>query len=147
VAEANLVHYIYASSLSEGYDSSELDLILKKARHNNEELDVTGMLLFDQGSFFQVLEGEEPVVASLYEKISLDERHSNLVKIIVEPIEERSFWNWSMGVAHLTRRELAAIPGMNDFFADGHSLAQLDFGRAKSLLAAFRDGRYRGALN
>ncbi|MGH1488821.1 MAG: BLUF domain-containing protein [Acidimicrobiales bacterium] len=147
MAEENLVHCIYTSSLTAGYDSSELDLILKKARHNNEALDVSGMLLFDEGSFFQILEGEEPNVMTLFEKISLDERHEHMVKIIFEPIEERSFYNWSMGVAHMTRQELAAVPGLNDFFADGNSLAQLDAGRAKSLLAAFRDGRYRSAIN
>lgn len=147
MAEENLVHCIYTSSLSDGYDSSELDLILKKARHNNEELDISGMLLFDEGSFFQILEGEEPAVKALYEKISMDERHDHLVKIIFEEIEERNFYNWSMGVSHMTRQELSSIPGLNDFFAGGNSLAQLDPGRAKKLLAAFRDGRYRSTIN
>lgn len=147
MADQNLVHCIYTSSLAPGLDDQELRNILKKARENNAELGVSGMLLFDSGAFFQVLEGPKGVVGPLYAKIAGDPRHQHVVKLIEEPIEERDFSDWTMGIANLRRQELAAIPGLNDFFAGGGSFAQLDEGRAKNLLAAFREGRWRSSIS
>jgi hypothetical protein len=70
---------------------SELDEILLKSRVNNASLGITGILLFNLGSFFQVLEGEKVTVETLYEKISKDKRHNKTTKIIMEPIKKCSF--------------------------------------------------------
>jgi hypothetical protein len=103
---------------------------------------VTGMLLYTDGNFFQVLEGDEPVVARLFEMIGRDTRHDRVVKIIQEPIAERAFGNWSMGFTSMTPAELKKIPGASDIFSRGTSFCDLDNGRAKKLLSAFLDGRW-----
>jgi hypothetical protein len=41
------------------------------------------------------------------------------VKLIQEPIEQRSFAEWTMGLGQPDRDELGAIPGLNDFFRQG----------------------------
>ena len=66
-----------------------------------------------------------------------------MVKLIEEPLEKRSFADWSMGYSEVTRSELASIPGLNDFFFERSSFEGLEAGRAKALLAAFRDGKWR----
>ncbi len=104
------------------------------------------MLLFDGGSFFQILEGEPEVVARLYIRLAADKRHSAIKKVIAEPIEARSFANWTMGYAKASREDLRRIPGLNDFFVGGTCYADLDKGRAKILLAAFREGGWRSQL-
>lgn len=101
------------------------------------------MLLYHQDSFFQVLEGPPAVVEGLYERICADERHTKIVKLIQEPIESRSFSEWTMGLGQPDRDELGAIPGLNDFFRQGSCLWELEPGRARTLLNAFRDGRWR----
>ena len=91
----------------------------------------------------QVLEGKEETVSNLFKNISNDKRHSNIVKIIAESIPERHFNDWSMGYATISRSELEKIEGMNDFFKGSTCLADIDKGRAKKILAAYANGRWR----
>jgi hypothetical protein len=48
-----------------------------------------------------------------------------------------------MGYASLTKSELGSIEGMNDFFQGSSCLTDLDKGRAKKILIAFSEGRWR----
>ena len=81
--------------------------------------------------------------ARLYAKILLDSRHTQVVKVVSEPIPKRMFDEWTMGFLAPTREELAAIPGLNDFFGAAGSFHAIDSGRAKRLLLAFAEGRWR----
>jgi len=139
----NLFHLIYASEATDKFKREEGIELLKQSRQKNAELQITGMLLYDQGSFFQVLEGEKETVLELYNKISQDERHKNVVQIIFEAIPHRNFGNWSMGYAEITAEDLKTIAGTNDFFSDQLCLHDIDAGRASKLLQAFVNGRWR----
>jgi Sensors of blue-light using FAD len=138
-----LSHLIYASSASPGFDAADLTAILNSARVKNARLDVTGMLLYTSGSFFQVLEGEDSVLNELIGTIAADPRHNNVTKIIEEPISERDFADWTMGFSEIKISDLKLIDGLSDFFQRGESFTSLPAGRAKKLLAAFADGRWR----
>jgi predicted nucleotidyltransferase len=144
--ESDLVHCIYASVETEKLDSSQIFSILEKARIKNSRIHVTGMLLYDNGAFFQILEGEREVVEKLLLEISQDKRHDHIVKIIIELIAERSFSEWTMGFSGATRTDLQKISGLNDFFTQNRSFIELDEGRAKKLLGAFKDGQWRASL-
>lgn len=142
-----LVHCIYCSASNEGeFGSEDLKALLEKCRVNNARRDVTGMLLYQQRSFFQILEGERGTVEALFEKIAADPRHTRVTRVILETIAERAFAGWSMGYPRVGAKELAQIPGLNDFFGRASSYLELGPGRAKTLLAAFRDGRWRASL-
>lgn len=141
-----LMHCIYASAATRDLGAPELVKLLQQAREDNERLGVTGMLLYAEGSFFQILEGEEKVIQALYVKIGSDRRHTQMTKIISEPIAERSFDAWTMGFYKVSRQELAGIAGVNDFFGSAGSFADIDEGRAKKLLGAFREGHWRKKL-
>lgn len=139
----DMVQCIYCSkSVDTQLSADELESILDQSRVNNERIDVTGMLLYESGAFFQVLEGDRNVVEELYQRLEGDERHQNVIKLIVEPIEERNFGTWSMGYPKVSRAELAQIDGLNDFFSQGKSFVELEEGRAKTLLEAFKGGRW-----
>ena len=140
----DLVHCIYCSASAKGsYTEKELEDILTVSRKNNLRSDVTGILLYFNGSIFQVLEGERPVVERVFDKISQDIRHAKVTKLIFESIEQRDFAHWTMGYPKVTAAELAGIPGLNDFYLYGKSYLELGEGRAKKLLAAFREGQWR----
>jgi uncharacterized Fe-S cluster-containing MiaB family protein len=141
--ETDLVHCIYTSAGTRNFKNDEIITILRKARINNAKLNVTGILLYDSGSFFQIIEGKQNTIAELYEKISQDERHAHVTKVIIEPIEERSFSEWTMGYPQITREELMKINGLNDFFSSGKCYKDLDKSRATKLLEAFKKGRWR----
>lgn len=138
---------VYASAATRHFEPKELAQILTKAGRHNLRAGITGMLLYTEGSFFQVLEGNAQVVHKLYDKILVDPRHSRAIKLIEDRIEKRTFPQWSMGFARVSRDELARIPGLNDFFDRGSSFDKLGEGRAKALLAAFREGRWRRRLH
>jgi hypothetical protein len=141
-----LKHLIYTSSARAAFDVLELKAILERARSKNAAASVTGMLLYSEGNFFQVLEGDDATLNELFVAISADPRHKRVTKIIDEPISQRDFSDWSMGFTEGSRAELANIEGLSDFFQDGNSLTNLQPGRAKKLLAAFADGRWRRGL-
>ena len=55
------------------------------------------MLCFSGGIFLQVLEGGRSQVSALYNRISADPRHRDVVLLSYDEIGERSFAGWSMG--------------------------------------------------
>jgi hypothetical protein len=142
LSTSNLIHCIYASAAAPDLSDHDLGVLLKRARAKNSILGLTGMLLHCDGSFFQVLEGPEMAVDSVYEKIANDARHIQITRIIREPIAQRQFSNWTMGFNKLSQQELGVVLETNDFFADGSSLASIGPGRAKKLLTAFQKGRW-----
>lgn len=141
-----LAHLIYCSAAQRPFTHGELEKLLLGAHHYNTRHGITGMLLYAEGTFFQVLEGAPADVEKLFARISHDTRHGHVTVIINEPIASRAFSCWSMGHAELTPVELDAIVGTSDFFNSGHSLLDISEGRAKKLLAAFRSGRWRTNL-
>jgi EAL domain-containing protein (putative c-di-GMP-specific phosphodiesterase class I) len=142
----DLIHLVYSSAATHPFSRGELTELLTKARRNNEQQGLTGMLLHTEGSFFQVLEGPPEAVDALFDAIKRDKRHTKVTLIIREPIARRSFGDWTMGHAEITPEEADAIVGLNDFFHEGRSYDQLEEGRAKKLLAAFMQGRWRTRL-
>jgi hypothetical protein len=144
----DLVHCIYCSiSSTPEVGPADLESILEKSRQNNAKLEITGILLYWNGSFFQVLEGDRSAVETLFETIAADTRHLRVTKIVIEPIAERAFGSWTMGYPKISSKELAKIPGLNDFFLRGESYMDIGEGRAKTLLAAFREERWRLTLS
>ncbi len=143
----DLVQCIYCSAATKSFSSNDLATLLAECREKNAKADLTGMLLYVDGTFFQVLEGDRPVVTALLEKLTADRRHERVTKIVLEPIEERSFAQWTMGYSKMSKKELENIPGLNDFFAHGWSHIELGEGRAKTLLNAFKAGAWRLSLS
>jgi hypothetical protein len=142
-----LIHCIYASAATRKFDTPELAALLRAAREHNDVAGLTGMLLYTEGSFFQVLEGIPEQVEALYARIERDKRHDQVTKIVSEAIPNRSFEHWTMGFSQVSRKELATISGSNDFFLGSSCFLGLDSGRAKKLLSAFREGRWRKSLS
>ena len=143
----SLIHCIYASAAKQAFGKAELAELLERARTNNARLNVTGMLLSAEGSFFQVLEGDEATVDGLLAKISADKSHEKVTLISREPIAKRAFGEWTMGFSSMTREEIESIDGLNDFFGEASCLAQIDSGRAMKLLRCFAKGRWRSRLS
>src|SRR5271165_867624 len=142
----DLMHCIYASAAKRHFETAELAALLQAARKHNDAAGLTGMLLYTEGSFFQVLEGIPDAVEALYARIARDTRHERVIRIIAEAIPRRAFADWTMGFSEVSRKELARISGTNDFSRHKSSFHGLDSGRAKKLLSAFGEGRWRKTL-
>jgi hypothetical protein len=68
-----------------------LRVLLETCRKNNAALGVTGMLLYKDGNFRQVLEGDEGAMRGLYERIAADPRHNGEISLQEGFAEERQF--------------------------------------------------------
>jgi len=145
--EDDLTLLAYTSVAAHDMTHAELIRLLDIARENNKKRDVTGMLLYMDGCFFQVLEGARKVIDDLYEKISRDARHHHVMKLIEEPLDDRGFSAWTMGYQHVTREELATITGLTDFLDhENASFEMMQKNRARQLIEHFRDGRWQNKM-
>lgn len=140
-----LSHIIYASTASQDLDESDLAHLLLRARQTNAALGVTGMLLYADGSFLQVLEGAERSIKELYAHIKTDPRHRGVTCIIEEPIARRAFADWSMGYCETSASELNRLQNLGGLPYTSSSFLDLPPGRARRLLSAFAEGRWRAA--
>lgn len=87
---------VYLSLATVPLTPEQLALLLAQARQHNAELDVTGVLLYGNERFLQVLEGEKQAVQGLYESIRRDPRHQNLITYVDAPATQRAFPEWGM---------------------------------------------------
>lgn len=110
-----LIRLIYVSQATVRFDTSNLDALLELSRRNNDRLGITGMLLYRDGDFVQILEGEEAAVREIYGRIVADSRHAKIILIDDGPATEREFGDWSMGFVRLDDSEVP--PGYVDFFS------------------------------
>ncbi|GAB5520262.1 MAG: hypothetical protein RhofKO_25130 [Rhodothermales bacterium] len=111
-----MVYYtVYSSSARRALSDAELQDILAASRRNNEPVGVTGLLLYVEGNFLQILEGAQEDVESTYERIMRDERHSQILRLVSGHHPTRQFPDWSMGFRRVNRTELdAQLPGFSD---------------------------------
>jgi hypothetical protein len=92
-----LSNLVYISNRKSNCTPDEIAKILSACVRNNKELDITGVLLYSESKFVQYLEGEYKSIMALYDKIKLDNRHSNAVLISNGIINNRTFPSWQMG--------------------------------------------------
>ena len=92
-----MIQVLYVSSGAGRISLDDVSRILAVARRNNGKSGVTGMLLFCDGNFLQLLEGSAAAVDQTLERIARDRRHKNMTVLLRAPISSRSFVDWSMG--------------------------------------------------
>ena len=121
----HLYSLVYRSRATRLFSDAELVELLRSARPQNERLEITGLLLYCDGQFIQVLEGNEDDVIDLYQKISRDPRHTGVTLLNQGPIATRSMATWSMGFRQTSPAEIEALPGFSDFLDGWDDLPEL----------------------
>lgn len=88
--------YVSRSLLVPDHRLNVLDDIVATARRRNQELDVTGCLIFARDRFAQILEGPVDSLEQLRKDIKADERHMDVITLDVPSTEKRRFTGWSL---------------------------------------------------
>ncbi len=86
--------------MSDSNQSGSLDTIkslYSKAKKNNLKNDISGILIYHKGNYLQVLEGRVDDVDKTYNRIAVDTRHRNIIKVINIDIEQRIFEDYNFG--------------------------------------------------
>lgn len=131
-------YIIYVSCETVSFSGEDLKKLLETSRKNNKQLNITGMLLYAEGNFIQVIEGEESAIKALYTKIKMDERHKAFSILLQGNIEKRSFAEWSMGFKIVSKEDFSSIAGFKSVGgANPDALTEISKGPVLQLLKSF----------
>ncbi|ARV05440.1 hypothetical protein BTO04_01465 [Polaribacter sp. SA4-10] len=108
---------IYTSKATKELSKRNLLDLLHEARAFNKMDNITGVLIYKQGCFLQVLEGKTKVIDNLIERLIRDSRHKNFKIIQDNFIKNRLFKDWKMGCADFDDPTLIFIPGISTDFS------------------------------
>ena len=119
-----MYYLIYLSSTVKPMNYDQLSTLLQQCRDNNQQHDITGMLLYQNGTFMQMLEGEKQVVLDLYEDIKKDDRHTGFHTVLEGDIEARNFQDWSMGFFNMDKA--GEFPKYKDYIRQNLALRSFE---------------------
>jgi len=89
-----LVELTYLSEAVSDMSFLGLMKLLESARTFNQANGITGILLYDNQQFGQVIEGERASVMKAWKRIQDDKRHHRTELLEIREITERSFPGW-----------------------------------------------------
>lgn len=92
----------YISTPRDGFDANDLKHLWITCLEANTEYAITGGMVFLGNQFFQTIEGAEPDVRALWDRIRADPRHHDLEVIMECDPPSRSFRNAPMKVINGT---------------------------------------------
>lgn len=125
-----LHHVIYLSRATVvGFNDQQLQHSLRQATARNTALGVTGILLYGQEQFLQVLEGEPERVQTLYAHIRQDPRHREVTTYADKTIAQRAFAGWAMAYHPQDPQQLQQFAGLispAELLLDKPGLTQVD---------------------
>ena len=127
----DLVELSYLSEAITDMSFLGLMRLLESARTFNKKNSITGILLYDNQQFGQIIEGEYANVMKAWKRIQEDKRHHRVELLEIREIAERSFPEWLLrfyGGETLIRD----YPALADMVGgmDKHSLALMNKIRA-----------------
>lgn len=117
---------IYSSEAAPGLAAAQLEEMLAESRIRNLAHGITGVLLFVEGAFLQILEGEKADVHSLMARIEVDPRHHGIKVFYEENVDERAFASWSMAYLSPSAEEVAKWAELDGATTIGDVLASVE---------------------
>jgi hypothetical protein len=135
-----MVSVVYVSSAIRLFSEDDLVALLNRSREKNTRLQLSGMLLYKDGNFLQVLEGPSDAVYSLFKAIREDDRHKGVLRLLEEQIDNRRFGDWAMAFRNLNNPDFHDLPGYSTFMNGrlDHATFRANPSGAQRLLETFR---------
>ncbi len=132
--------FVYCSRAAEGFDAAEVDRMIERSQRRNVAREITGVIVFSSGVFFQWIEGPPAQVKDLIASLHSDPRHYDIVTLdrSVEK-RERLYPNWQMelvgadDIRAVLQEALEAAEDKNNIDSLGRILAHLSSGHLDTL--------------
>lgn len=118
IEPSQLEQLIYVGSATHLLSEDELLEVLRQTRIKHEALGVSGLMVYSDGTFIQVLEGTPKILDTLYQQIEHDVRHRKCFVLLRQAILQRAFEGWSMGWRNTSEKDYREVAGYLDFFGD-----------------------------
>lgn len=116
-----MFHLVYTSHAVKPLTEPELLELLRQSRDRNKKFNISGILLYVQGKFMQVLEGKKSYVDEIFHSIQNDARHTRVTVVLEGNSPKRIFKGWSMGFKKLSDKDFVNASGFTDidvFFSE-----------------------------
>ncbi|MEI8235758.1 MAG: BLUF domain-containing protein [Methylococcaceae bacterium] len=107
---------IYTSVAKQKMTDNCLKSFLDRTRPINSAVTVTGMLLYIDPYFVQILEGDIDDVCESFVRISKDPIHHKVSLILKKPITERNFANLAMGFNKVSEKDIDSFVSLEAFY-------------------------------
>lgn len=123
----DLVELSYLSEAVSDMSFLGLMRLLESARAFNQKNGISGILLYDNQQFGQIIEGERASVMKAWKRIQEDKRHHRIDLLEIREISERSYSEWLLrfyGGETLTRDYPALVEMVGGM--DKNSLALMN---------------------
>ena len=113
---ATVYRLAYVSETNDFFGPGDLADIEQKSLSRNMGLDITGILVMDEGKILQILEGERQSVVDLFDRISKDPRHESVKQVAGSEQHHRLLSSWSLAAGQAS----SAPEGLRDDFRQLH---------------------------
>ncbi len=138
---APLHELIYCSTAAPEVQLGVVYTVLGVSQRNNLRDNLSGLLIFSNPYFLQVLEGPQVTLERLYGKLKADHRHSAVQLLSLSPVENRTWANWSMGLVTPTPANREIFNAINGGAFQPYALTS---GSARKLLVALTGNAAQG---
>jgi hypothetical protein len=129
---STLIELTYVSEPAQAMSFLGLMRLLYHSHSNNQALGITGVLIYENDRFGQVIQGKEEQIDALWDRIQKDQRHKHVRLIDRKSISERTFSKWTM--VFQGREEIAnSLPEVKGAIED------VEFPVGHPLLLALKD--------
>ena len=103
----NMLHSLcYISNAKMLWPKFQLNKLYSFCKQRNKIIGITGVLIYDEGTFIEVLEGEKANVSALFSKIKKDDRHDHITVMLKTQIEHRIFHNFYTASRYVSNQKL-----------------------------------------
>lgn len=114
---------IYSSESTTPMQTDDLEDLLEHAQGSNATKGITGALVYAEGFFLQILEGDRVTLEDLMAKISRDPRHEAVTVLRRGETPFAIFGDWKMGYISATPEQVAKWAGFSSTTAIPEVLA------------------------
>jgi len=144
-ASQPLSQLVYVSSATEPLRAEQLSALLRVSRDRNRVKNVTGILIYKDGCFLQVLEGADDILSDTFGRITNDSRHYAIEILRYEFVQNRNFAKWEMAFAGDESPTSDATDSFVAFIDEHLNGPHFDTtaSKAQQLLIAFTDDLWR----
>ncbi|MGB0496958.1 MAG: BLUF domain-containing protein [Rubricella sp.] len=118
--------------------------IARESNAFNLTHNITGLLIFDDGVFVQVLEGPTVEILQLTARIAADRRNERLRVLWHGNIDKRRFPEWAMGCFDMTELPEGATPVASAITTRGSDLPVWTQSMTQDLIDFYRENRVSG---
>ena len=104
---------IYSSEAATPMQTDDLQELLDHARRSNGAKGITGALVYAEGIFLQILEGDKVLLQDLMAEIRRDVRHESVFVLREGEVPTAIFGSWKMAYVSATPKQVAQWAGVS----------------------------------